>query len=157
MRITRVGTRSLSPRRRRTIALLGSLPLVAVSAFQVALWLGAPYGGAVLGGRAATVDGALTVPYRWAAAGQAGLLLAMAWVLLGRGGLVRVPGPTARALREATWVISAFMVINTVANVASPHPLERWMGTATLAVALASATLAAHDAEGRADCPPTGR
>ncbi len=81
MPITNVHTRSMSPRSVHAVALLGSVPLVGVAVFQVSLGLGAPYGDAVLGGHAATVDGALTPPLRWAAAGQAALLLAMAWLL----------------------------------------------------------------------------
>ena len=71
MSITNFHTRSMPPRRLHAVALLGALPLVGVAAFQVGLWLGAPYGDAVLGGRATTVDGVLAPPYRWAAAGPA--------------------------------------------------------------------------------------
>ena len=35
------------------------------------------------------------------------------------------------------------MALNTVAKATSPHPLKRWMGAATLPVALTSTTLAA--------------
>ncbi len=124
------------------LALLGALPLTAVAAFQVALWLGAPYGDAVLGGRAETVDGALSSPYRWAALGQAGLAGAMAWLLLARGGLLRVRRLGTRGLRAAAGTIAGSMALNTVANLTSPHPLERWMGAATFAVGLAGAALA---------------
>lgn len=141
MTITTVSAR-LTFRRRRAAALAGALPLAAVAAFQVALWLGAPYGDAVLGGRAPTVDGVLTAPYRWAALGQGGALLAMAWALLARGGLTRLPGLGDRGLRRAAWTIAAFMALNTAANLSSPHPLERWIGAATLTVALASTALA---------------
>lgn len=91
----------MPPRRLHAVALLGSLPLVGVAACQVGLGLGlgAPYGDAVLGGHATTVDGVLAPPYRWAATGQAALLLAMAWLLLDRGGVVRVPGLSQRGLR----------------------------------------------------------
>jgi len=138
----------LSPRRRRAVALLGSAPLVGAAGFQVALARGAPHGDAVWGGRAQTVDGVLTPAYRRAAVAQAGILLAMAWVLLGRGGFVEVPGLSPRGLRRAVWGVSGFMALNTVANVASPHPLERRMGAATLVVALSSARLAVGSAEG---------
>ncbi len=49
MRITTPKVGSTSPRRLRTLALVGALPLTAVAAFQIALWLGAPYGDADLG------------------------------------------------------------------------------------------------------------
>lgn len=142
MRTTTPGVRPLSRRRLRTLALLGALPLTAVAAFQVALWLGAPYGDAVLGGRAETVEGVLAPPYRWAALGQAGIAGAMAWLLLARGGLVRVRRLSTRGLRAAAGTIAGFMALNTVANLTSPHPLERWMGAATFAVGLAGAALA---------------
>lgn len=51
---------------------MGALPLVAAAGFQVALWRRAPYGDAVLGGRAPTTDGVLTTPYRWAGVGRWG-------------------------------------------------------------------------------------
>lgn len=95
-----------------------------------------------MGGHAATVNGVLTPAYRWAAAGQAALLLLMAWLLLGRGALVRVPGISERGLRTAAWVIAGFFTLNTLANVTSPHPLERWMGARTILIALASTALA---------------
>ena len=126
---------TLSPRARRTVGLVGALPLVAAAGFQVALWRGAPYGDAVLGGRAPTVDGVLTRPYRWAALGQGGLLVAMAAVLARAGS----PGP-----RRAVGTVAGLMALNTVANVTSPHPLERRMGAATLLAALCGAGLAAQ-------------
>ncbi|MGB3684618.1 MAG: hypothetical protein WA991_02205 [Ornithinimicrobium sp.] len=70
-------------------------------------------GDAVMGGHAATVNGVLTPAYRWAAAGQAALLLLMAWLLLGRGALVRVPGMSAGGLRTVAWVIAGFFTLNT--------------------------------------------
>ena len=155
MTITTVSAR-LTSRRRRAAAIVGALPLAVVAAFQVALWLGAPYGDAVLGGRAQTTDGTLTAPLRWAALGQAGVLLAMAWALLGRGGLARVPGLGDRGLRRAAWAIAAFMAVNTAGNLSSPHPLERWMGAATLTVALASAVLAAAGEPAKPPTTPAG-
>ncbi len=85
MTITSFRTWSMSPHRRYAVALLRSLTFVAVAAFHVSLSLGAPVGDAVPGGHATTVNGALSPPYRWAAAGQAAVLLMMAWLLLGRG------------------------------------------------------------------------
>lgn len=72
MRITTLKVGSTSPRRLRTLALLGALPLTAVAAFQIALWLGAPLRRRSPGGHAQTVDGALTWPDRCAALAQAG-------------------------------------------------------------------------------------
>ncbi len=142
MRITRLTAGPTSPRRLRTLALLGALPLTAVAALQVALWLEAPYGDAVLGGRADTVEGVLTSPYRWAALGQAGIATAMAWLLLARGGLVRARRLGTRGLRTAAGTIAGFMALNTLANLTSPPPLERRVGAATFAVGLAGAALA---------------
>ena len=138
--------RGLPPHRRRAVAVAGSVPLVAVAGFQVALARGAPYGNAVMGGRAPTVDGALTPAYRGAAAAQAAVLLGMAGLVLGRGGLIDVPGLSPRGLRRAVWGVAGFMTLNTVANVTATHPLERRLGAATLIVAVASATLAAFPA-----------
>lgn len=142
MRVTTLEVGSTSPRRLRTLALLGALPLTAIAAFQIALWLGAPYGDAVLGGHAKTADGALTWPYRWAALAQAGILLTMARLFLARAGIVRVRRLSTLGLRTTTGAIAGFMALNTVANLTSPHPLERWMGAATFAIGLAGAALA---------------
>jgi hypothetical protein len=41
----------------------------------------------------------------------------------------------ASFLRWATWGLMGFLALNTIANFAAPHPVERWvMGSLTLAI-----------------------
>ncbi len=124
----------------------------AGAAFQLALALGAPYGDAVLGGRADTVAGVLTGPYRWVAAGQGLLLVGLGGVVLARAGLVPSGRLGPRGLRRATGVVAGLMLVNTVGNLASPSALERWMGAGTATAAVLCAVLARpHTADGAAE------
>lgn len=128
---------------RTTAAVVAATLLTAVAAFQVALALGAPLGDAVLGGRAETEDGVLRGGYRVAAALQALVLLGMAAVLLARGGVLGSSWGSSRVAGGLTWVIAGVMILNTLGNLASDHPFERWvMGLVTLAVALVAVNLA---------------
>jgi hypothetical protein len=103
-----------------------------VAVFQLALALGAPYGDAVFGGRARTASGVLTGPFRALAVVQAVVLALVGWVLLARTELVGIPALGAGTLVWITWVILAFLVLNTAANFSAPHPIERWvMGSVT--------------------------
>lgn len=141
-------SRHLTPLTRRRIAQVAALILLVVAVFQIALALGAPFGDAVLGGHAGTVDGVLTAPYRWMALAQAGLVLVLASLLLRRGGVIAVPRLSDHVMRIITMGIAVLMALNTVANVTAPHPGERAMGLATLTVAVLSALLV-----GRAERP----
>lgn len=117
----------------QTASLVAAVLIAVVAAFQIALALGLPLGEAVFGGRAPTQDGVLTGRFRGLAVVQALILLTIAWVLLARTGLVTVPFLSGDALGWLTWVIVAFMALNTVANFAAPHPVEKWlMGSVTL-------------------------
>lgn len=107
--------------------------VVGVAAFQVALAFGAPLGDAVFGGRAPTQDGVLKGRFRVLAALQAVILLLIAWVLLARTGVATIPLLSGDTLVWLAWVIVVFLALNTFANFAAPHPVERWvMGSITL-------------------------
>lgn len=128
---------------RTTAAVIAATLLTAVAAFQVALALGAPWGDAVLGGRAATADGVLTGGYRVAAGLQSLVLLSMAAVLLARGGVRWAAWGATRVAGTLTWVIAGFMILNTVGNLTSDHWFERWvLGVVTVLVALVAIRLA---------------
>ncbi|TAJ16143.1 MAG: hypothetical protein EPO65_13800 [Dehalococcoidia bacterium] len=120
------------------LAGIGAAVLLAVAAgFQSALALGLPLGAATLGGRATTVDGVLTPPFRGAAAATALVLVLFAWLFLVRAQVLprRVIGP--RAARLCTGAVLFLMVVNTAGNFSAPHPLERWgMGAVTSLVVL---------------------
>ncbi len=103
--------------------------------FPFGLALGLPLGEATMGGRAATVDGVLTPPYRLAALLSAALLLVAAVIVLARAGLISLSLPDAFIVFGA-WVVVAFTVVNTLTNLTGRHPLERWgMSAITLTVA----------------------
>lgn len=113
-------------------AVAAAVLMAGVAAFQVALALGAPLGGAVFGGRAPRRDGVLTAPFRVLAIVQAIILLLLGWILLARADVVTIPVLAGATLVWGTWVIVVFLMLNTVANFSAPHPVERWvMGSVT--------------------------
>ena len=122
-----------APCRGRTVSGIAAVVaycLLAVAAgFQVALALGAPWGRYAYGGRAATEDGRLPVRYR-AASGGTALVLGVAAVL------VQADIPALR------WALTGLFTLNTAANLAGRHPVERWgMSAVTLILAGAFLTL----------------
>lgn len=109
--------------------------IAAAAAFQLALAMGAPYGEAVFGGNAPTRSGVLTAPFRALAVVQAIVLVLIGWVLLARTQNVGIPFLGPGSLVWVTWVVVVFLMLNTVANLAAPHPIERWgAGSVTLAL-----------------------
>ncbi len=125
-------------------AATGAAVLIAgVAVFQAALALGLPLGDATLGGRARTENGVLAPGFRVLAVVQAILLLLIAWVILARAGVMQIGFLGEGFLRWITWGILGFLILNTVANLAAPHPVERWvMGSITLVVALLTGVVA---------------
>ena len=65
-------------------AIVAVVLIAGVTGFQPARAAGAPYGEAVLGGKAPTDAGVLTAPFRALAALQAVVLGMLGWVLLAR-------------------------------------------------------------------------
>lgn len=63
------------------------------------------------------------------------VLIVVAWIVLARAGVVGA-GPFSEAfVVGATWAILGFLILNTVANFAAPHPVERWvLGSTTLVI-----------------------
>jgi hypothetical protein len=102
-------------------AIIAATGFTAAAAFQVALALGAPLGMAAWGGRQRVLPGAL----RLASAGAAAILLAAAAVVLGRAGCwgARIPS----VFRIGIWLVIGQMSLNTLTNVASPSPWERYL------------------------------
>ncbi|HAS12354.1 MAG TPA: hypothetical protein DCS55_17880 [Acidimicrobiaceae bacterium] len=114
--------RHARPAARCAAGLLGG-----VAAYQAALAGGAPFGDTVYGGRADTVDGVLSPPYRVASAGAAVALSAAAWTVAAHAGLVPPGKISRRTLTNGTRAVAGFLAVNTVANAASTNPLERWL------------------------------
>jgi hypothetical protein len=132
-RSARGGARSV-----QIAAAAAAVLLVVISVFQVLLALGVPWGAAAYGGGSAGPDGVLPSGLRVASAVAAVILGVAAWVILVRADLVRRGPLSARLLRWATWVIVAFMILNTLSNLSSSSPVERWVlgGTTVVLVFL---------------------
>lgn len=117
--------------------------LIAVAAYQVALASGVALGEATMGGRAPTVDGVLTAPYRVIAAVSAVVLLLAAWIVLTRAGVLEPVLLSEDVFGWATWAVVAFTVLNTLSNLSGRHPLERYgMSAITVVVAILTAYVA---------------
>jgi hypothetical protein len=103
-------------------AVVAAVLFAAMAAVQVALAAGAPLGPHVLGGR---YPGALPGQARLGSAIAAALLVVFGIVVLGRAGVVDWLDGVAGLLGPACWVIAAFLVLNTLGNLASKSRVER--------------------------------
>lgn len=122
---------------------IAAVLLVGVAAFQAGLAAGAPWGEMSYGGRAETVDGVLPASHRAMSAVAVVVLSLAAWIVLARAGVVAAGPLSAGFLRGATWFVVAYLVVNTVANLASTHPGERFgLGSVTFVAAIACSVVA---------------
>lgn len=115
-----------------TAALAAVVVVLVTSAavLQTALALGAPWGNAAYGGRAATVHGRLPGRYRAASACTVLVLAVAGWAAVAD-------------IDVLSWTFAAMFAANSAANLAGTHPLERWgMSAVTLALTAAFTTLA---------------
>jgi hypothetical protein len=123
----------------RLAAIVAVVLLAVISAFQISLAFGAPWGSAAWGGSHAG-----TLPTRLRIASLvAGLLLypfLILFVLDSAGVLTPtwVPG-TGRA---GMWVLTGFFAVGTIANFASRSKKERMWGPVSLAIAGSCAIVA---------------
>ncbi|HEY1133061.1 MAG TPA: hypothetical protein VGE77_00660, partial [Nocardioides sp.] len=102
---------------------------------QLALAAGAPWGQAAYGGRVTRPDGRLPGTYRGISALNGVFLGLVAWFLASVGGHVTAPLPHG-VTTAALWFLVVMFGLNTLANLAARHPVERWGlggGTAVLA------------------------
>ncbi len=106
-------------------ALAGAL-FVGLAGFQVVLALGAPYGHLVYGGRVAEQGEPLPPRWRAGSALASVILLVFAWIVLARGGVIET-GVDQTVLTVLCWMVVAYMAINTAANLAARHPVERYL------------------------------
>jgi hypothetical protein len=111
-------------------AIVATAVLAALMCFQLLLAAGLPLGRAAWGGGHRVLPGSL----RWGSLGAVAILGLAAWIVLARAGLVS-PGAAPKAVRIATWVFGGYFALNTVMNVLSVSPPERY------AMTPASATL----------------
>ena len=121
-------------------AILAAVLFLGMAAFQAGLALGAPLGAHVLGGR---YPSALPGRLRAVCAIAAVILVAGALVILARSGAIGWPTAAAGVLVPASWAIAAFLVLNTLGNLASKSRLERMLFAATTAALAALSALVA--------------
>jgi hypothetical protein len=100
--------------------------LGAVTLFQLALAVGAPWGAAAYGGRAAQDDGRLPTRYRVASAGTAVVLTGAIWLVLAASAVISTAPLSENLLGVGVWVLVGLFALNTAGNLAGRHPVERW-------------------------------
>jgi hypothetical protein len=124
-------------------AILVAVVLAVVAAVQLALVLGAPWGHHVYGGRAETdEEGRLSSRYRAMSAVAVPILLLSAAIVLSRAGVVSWFG-TDGWVTVAVWIVFAYLVLNTIANLASTSRVERFgMGSLTAVAAVCTLVVA---------------
>jgi hypothetical protein len=121
-------------------AVVAAVLFFGMAAFQASLALGAPLGAHVLGGRH---PGVLPNRLRAFSAIAAGILVGGALVILARASAIDWPAGATGLLVPAAWAIAAFLVLNTLGNLASKSRLERTVFAAmTAALAVLSAYVA---------------
>jgi hypothetical protein len=111
-------------------AVLATVLFLAMAAFQASLALGAPLGAHVLGGRQ---PGALPNRLRAFSGVAAVILVGCSFVIRARAGAIGWPASAMGLLAPASWAIAAFLVLNTLGNLASKSRLERTVFAATTA------------------------
>jgi hypothetical protein len=107
------------------IAIIAAVLFGVIAVIQIALALGAPAGQYVFGGGVAQDDGRLPSSYRIFSGIAAVLVIAFAWVILARAGVIE-SSMDERFLTIASWAIVAYMAINTAANLLSGTKFERY-------------------------------
>ena len=126
-----------------TAAIAAAVLFGVVALFQVALALGVPWGAFAFGGRAVRDDGTLPAAYRGASAVTAVVLVLFAVVILTRGGVIGSSGDSTW-VTVMSWVIVAFMAINTPMNLMGKHWIEKYVfGGITLVLVVLCAVVAA--------------
>jgi hypothetical protein len=106
-------------------AMTAGAVLGALMIFQLLLALGLPFGRFAWGGEH---PGVLPANLRWSSLVAILILALAAWVVLARADLV-APGSSAKVMQIAVWVFTAYFTLNTVMNVLSKSPPERYLMT----------------------------
>ncbi len=126
----------------QTDATVAAVLFGAMALFQVGLAVGAPWGAFAYGGRAAGDDGRLLPAYRLSSAVAAVMLVLFAVVILTRGGVIGSSGDST-LVTVMSWVIVAFMAINTPMNFLGKHWIERYVfGAMTVVLVVLCAIVA---------------
>ena len=106
------------------LAILAAIVLGLVMALQLLLAAGFPLGQAAWGGLVQVLPPNL----RWASLATVGALGLAAWVVLARADLA-APGAAPVTIRVVTWVFAGFLSLNTLGNIVSSSPIERYAMT----------------------------
>lgn len=123
-------------------AVVAAVLLVAVAVVQLALVFGAPWGDHVYGGRAETDNGRLSSRYRAMSAAAVPILLLSAVIVLSRAGVVSWFASDGW-VAVGVWVVLAYLVLNTMANLASTSRVERFgMGSVSAVAAICTLVVA---------------
>jgi len=126
-----------------TVALIVAALFALLALFQVALAFGAPWGAHVYGGRVAQDDDTLPAKWRAASGAAAVVLLVFGWVMLARGGVVE-SDLDETLLTVLSWMVVAYMALNTAMNFASKDLVERWFfGSVTAVIVVLGSVVAA--------------
>lgn len=126
-----------------TAAIAAAVLFGVMALFQVALALGVPWGAYAFGGRAVRDDGILPAGYRAASGVTAVVLVFFAVVMLTRGGVIGDSGDSTW-VTVLSWVIVAFMAINTPMNLMGKHWIEKYVfGGITLVLVVLCSIVAA--------------
>lgn len=127
-----------------TVAGVGAALLLAfVAVFQFRLASGAPFGDMAYGGRAPTVNGVLTRPFRVISSVAVGLLLYAAWIVLAAVGVFEPGTASPGFLRTGVWIILGFLVLSTIGSAAARTRQERLVFAPISGVAAALTTIVA--------------
>lgn len=122
----------------RFAALAYAVVSLGVIAFQIALAAGAPWGAYAMGG---AFPGQFPPEMRVAAVVQAGILAALALVVLARAG-VAMPR-WSRTSRWLIWVVVVFSALSFVLNLITPSAGERAVWAPVALVMLVSSVMVA--------------
>lgn len=122
----------------RVAAVIAATVLVLVMLLQLLLAAGMPFGRAAWGGRHRVLPPKL----RWGSLVAAVVLGIAAWIVLARAGHL-APGADAVSVRVLAWVFAGMFALNTLGNLASKSPAERYvMSPATLLLVACFVTVA---------------
>lgn len=133
-------SRLASPTSVRAAAVGAAGICLGFAGLQVALAAGAPLGEHVWGG---TQERVLPGAMRVVAGGAAVVLTGMAAVVGRRAGLI---GRPAGWLGPTTWAIAGYLALNTIGNLASTSPVERFAFGSATAVASSCTAFVAYRA-----------
>jgi len=105
-------------------AIIAAVVLALLMIFQALLAAGLPLGKAAWGGEHRVLPDNL----RYGSLSAIVILGIAAWVVLARAGLVR-PGAESTYVKIFTWVFGIYFALNTIMNIMSPSPPERYIMT----------------------------